>query len=108
MCRRFPWPASRRVTAKDFGRQLRWRMDRLRAGALPEIGGLEFQGDGRARTRSPFFSREPKPSPHSRHSVRSSVAKSRMSVSKVVSLEMVLAPRSGTTEAVVDAACQPP
>ena len=45
---------------------------------------------------------------HSRHSVFSSVAKSRMSVSNVVSLEMVLAPRSGTTSAVVDAARQPP
>ena len=44
----------------------------------------------------------------SRHSTFSSVAKSRMSLSNVVSLEMVLAPRSGDDAAVVDAARQPP
>jgi hypothetical protein len=46
--------------------------------------------------RSPFLSRIDTFS-DSRHSSFSRVTKSRMSVSNVVSLEMVLAPRSGTT-----------
>ena len=57
--------------------------------------------------RSAFFSRDETFS-DSRHSNFSSVAKSRMSVSNVVSLEIVLAPRSATTQPVVDAAREPP
>ena len=34
---------------EDLCRQLRRRVNRLRAGALPEIGGLQFQCDGQAR-----------------------------------------------------------
>ena len=34
---------------KNLGRELRRRVNRLRAGALAEIGGLQFQRDGRAR-----------------------------------------------------------
>src|SRR6202049_2193687 len=56
---------------------------------------------------SPFLRRRETFS-DSRHSVRSSVAKSRMSLSNVVSLEMVLAPPIGNKRPIADAAPQPP
>src|SRR5262245_56437743 len=51
---------------KDLGGKLRRRLDRLRAGALTEIRGLQLQGDGEAgefaglQPRRDFFGQPPK------------------------------------------------
>src|SRR4051812_29780364 len=56
-----------------------------------------FSFSGTGKPASSLLLRRDDVFSHSRHRIFSSVAKSRMSVSNVVSLEIVLAPRSGST-----------